>query len=140
MTQLKFLTAALSTVSIAGSLILGSTSAEACLYNKLKSGSNGFDSTEKVSFNWNNLLTSKDITKTAGIAGATGTAGVLGLFGLFYHRRRQAELAAMSFEGEDRVEDEVKLHPEAPGGELEIEDNAATSGEESSQKEVVLTK
>ena len=139
MTQFKFLMSALSTVSIAGSIILGSTSAEACLYNKLKSGSNSFNSTDQVAFNWKNLLTSKDIAKAAGITAATGTAGFLGL-GLLYHRRREAELAAMSFEIDDQLNDPVKLHPEAVDGELEIKDNATTSGAESSQKEVVLSK
>ncbi len=139
MTQFKFLITALSTVSIAGSMILGSTSAEACLYNKLKSGTSSFNSTDKISVNWKNLLTSQDIAKAAGIAAATGTAGFLGL-GLFYYRRRQAELAAMSFESVDEVNDVAKVHPEAPGGELEMQENTATSKEESVQKEVVFSK
>ncbi|WP_413160049.1 hypothetical protein ACL6C3_16660 [Capilliphycus salinus ALCB114379] len=139
MTQFKFLMTALSTVTIAGSVILGSTSAEACLYNKLKSGSNAFNSPDQVGFGWKDLLTSNDVAKAAGIAVATGTAGLFGL-GFWSYRRREAELAAMSFEGEDQVNDEVKLHPEAPGGELEVKDNTATSDRESSQKQVVLTK
>lgn len=139
MTQFKFLITALSTVSIAGSIILGSTSAEACLYNKLKSGTSRFNSTDKIAVNWKNLLTSKDIAKAAGIAAATGTAGFLGL-GLWYQRRRQAELAAMSFDNVDEVNDGAKVHPEAPGGELEMQENTATSKEESTQKEVVFSK
>ena len=139
MTQFKFLITALSTVSIAGSIILGSTSAEACLYNKLKSGSSSFNSTDKVAFNWKNLLTSQEIAKAAGIAAATGTAGFLAL-GLFYYRRRDAKLASRSFESFAEVSDPVKLHPEAPSSELEIQDDATISGAESSQKEVVLMK
>jgi hypothetical protein len=139
MPQFKFLIGALSTVSIAGSLILGSTSAEACLYNKLKSGSSSFNSTDKIAVNWKNLLTSKDIAKAAGIAAVTGTAGFLGL-GLWYQRRREAELAAMSFESADEVNDATKVHPEAPGGELDMQENTATLKEESAQKEVVFSK
>lgn len=139
MTHFKFLMTALSTVTIAGSVILGSTSAEACLYNKLKSGSKGLNSPEKIAFNRNNFLISNDIVKAAGIAVATGTAGLFGL-GFCSYRRREPELDGISFEIYDRVNDATKVYPEAPGGELDMQENTATSKEESAQKEVVFSK
>ena len=133
MSKFKFLIAALSSVCIAGSFVSASTAASGCLYNKLKSNSAGTDSAAGVD------LSGFKGKSAAGIAGIAGIASLSGL-GLFYYRRREAELAAMSFDLNDDINDGVKLHPEAPGGELEIEDTGATSPAESSEKEPVLTK
>ncbi len=75
----------------------------------------------------------------AGIAAVIGSAGLIG-YGLFDRSRRAAKLTEFSLESNNELEDTVKLHPEAPGGELEIHQDLTASVEEASQKEVVLTK
>ncbi|MDY7022359.1 MAG: hypothetical protein SWJ54_13550 [Cyanobacteriota bacterium] len=138
MTQLKFWMTALSTVSIAGSVVLGATSAEACLFNKMKSAGDSSNSPKQVSLDVKSALTSKEAGITAGIAAAA--AGLFGL-GAFYRSRREADQpTVLSFENVEEFNDEQVLHPEAPGGELDVTDSEVTAVEEFTQKEVALTK
>ncbi|MEL7036175.1 MAG: hypothetical protein AAFO04_11220 [Cyanobacteria bacterium J06592_8] len=138
MTQLKFWMTALSTISIAGSIVLGSTSAEACIFNKMKSGADSSNSPKQISLDIKNSLTSKEAGITAGIAAAA--AGLFGL-GVLYRSRREAdEPTVLSFENVEFVNDQQVLHPEAPGGELDVTASQATAVDSSTDKEVALTK
>ncbi len=117
----KSLMTVVPTLAIAGTVVLSATSAEACLFNKFKSGSGSTNSASLVSPELKNFLTSKSGAILGGMTAATGVAGVAGL-GLLYRSRRVAQQDATTTSQSNLITDKVDQHPEAPGGELDLKE------------------
>lgn len=147
MKKIHVLASVLSTVAIAGGVLV-SNSAEACPF----SGKDKSFKSESSLISLNSWLSKtfshKSNLTIAGIA--TGTLGLTGL-GAFYASRRltrkaEANIDAANESMEVPVEEIlIKLHPEAPGGDLDlVEDNVSNTQSEvladTAEKEIALVK
>lgn len=146
MKAFQVLASILSATALAGGITLSSANATGCPFSK----------TLNKSANSSQILPSSGTDKLnpwkqAGTAGFVGFVALLG-FGVAYKSCRagqqaQAAFAAMNDhfdinELEEEIIDEVREHPEAPGGELDltVDLSAETMSELKPEAEVALVK
>lgn len=144
MKKLQVLAAMLSTVAIAGSVAFGATSAQACFYSQ---SLNQPDSTTSLPGSGSDKMNPWKANR--GAIGFGLLAVILGVgAGYMSYRAGQEVKAACAAMGEnfdidapEEVADELREHPEAPGGELDlISESASEVGIEVAEKEEVLAK
>ncbi len=152
MKTFQVLAAILSTAAIAGGATFGSAnSAEACLYSKLTGSQSG--STSTLSASGADKL--NPWIRHKGTIGFGALAVILGLgAGYMSYRAGQEAKAACALlsddfdvnELEEGVVEEVREHPEAPGGELDlateipVEEAIEAVADKTADKEVAIAK